>query len=47
MGEHPNSAFALALALDYARAPQIEASELAALVAKNASDFFLEDRLSC
>ncbi len=41
-GVHPDSAFALGMTLDYARA--VGDAELEALVVKRAKDFYLEDR---
>merc|ERR1719341_1198143 len=44
-GEHPNTAFGLALALDYARAPQtITLFELEERIVANATSFYLDDR---
>jgi len=45
MGEHPNTGFGLAFALDYTRSVDVKDTELEALIVKNSSDFFKEDRL--
>ena len=42
VGEHPNTAFALSLSLDYAEA--FEKAELKALIIKRSKDFYLKDR---
>jgi len=44
-GEHPNTAFGLALALDYTRAPQVIELDLEQRILANATDYYLADRL--
>jgi len=45
VGEHSNTAFGLAFALDYARSPQVAAGRLEELIVANSSGFYSTDRL--